>query len=412
MKIIQFTHGYLPVYGGTTVRNLNLFKNNRHSIYMISDLKKDKVNRRDVFKNVIVNRYPVEKIKMPRPLPRLEFYHDFQVVRAKAEQLADQVKEKKFDIIHGHNPAYCALAAAKLARKTNKPFIYESHSFFPAKELLRDKHKKNLSSYILNYLRLWLVQFKEGLAAREAGAVIVQTPDLKRKLSRAFGIDRDKIHIVPNGVDTKLFDPKKWSNKVDAFRKKKNWNKKIIFMYSGFLDRPNGVDVLAKTFTKLPEKIKKKIKLVIFGRGYLEDDLKKIAKKNRGLIDFLTPVSYYKMPLYYAACDVFVIPRPSITATETVVPLKLIEAAAMEKIILVSSVKGLQKIVKNNQSGIVFNKNDQKDLEKKIKDIVSNYKKYNHLGKEARKIAIREHDWGRSRKKLNKIYQDLIYENQ
>lgn len=410
MKIVQFNHAYLPVYGGTTVRNLNLFsdKSNQHFIYMISDLKKDKLNRHDVFKNVIVNRYPVQKIKMPKLIPHLEFYHDYQVVRAKADQLADQVKEKNFDIVHGHNPSYLALAGAMLAAKTKKPYIYESHGFFPAKEMLRDRHKKTIKSYILNYLRLWLVQFKEGVAVRNADAVIVQTEDLKEKISQAFGVNGDKIEIVPNGVDTNLFNPKKWKNKIDFFRRRKNWDNKIVFMYGGFLDQPNGVDVLAKTFTKLPGKIKKKIKLVIFGRGVLEDELKKIAKKNQGLIDFLPPVSYFRMPLYYAACDVYVIPRPSITATETVVPLKLIEAAAMEKIILVSSVKGLQKIVKNNYSGIVFNKDDSRDLKKKIIDITQNYQKYKNYGREARKIAIKEYDWDKSRKKLNAIYKKVI----
>lgn len=421
MKVIHFVHSFLPTWGGTTVRVLNLLKDKsiKYCLYLAFDFNPDpKLKRYDKIDNVTVRRI---KIGIPGPKEEkdLEFYQYLyrlyqylaQLIDKRAQKLADSVIEKDYDVIHGHNPIYFGLAGAKLAQKTEKPFVYEIHSYVDVNELISDEGKKRIAAYIIEWSKAYWTFLKEKKIARQADIVLVQTPDLADKICQVYRINKDKIRIVPNGVDPYLFDPKKWKTKAQTFRKKMGWDKKIVFMYSGFLSENNGVDVLTQRIAALPDRLKKKVKLVLFGRGVLEGYLRDMAKKNKGLIDFLDPVPYPQMPLYYAASDVYAIPRPSETATETVVPLKLIEAAAMEKLILASDVGGLKKLAKQD-TAILFKKDNVKDLDRKIKYIIENFKKLPHLGKNARKLSVQEFDWDKSRQDLKKIYQELTNRKQ
>ena len=374
-----------------------------------------KLKRYDKIDNVTVRRI---KIGIPGPKEEkdLEFYQYLyrlyqyltQLIDKRAQKLADSVVDKDYDIIHGHNPIYFGLAGAKLAAKTKKPFVYELHSYVDVNELISDEGRKRLAAYIIEWSKAYWTFRKERKIAKQADIVLVQTSDLAKKIAKVYGIKEEKIRIVPNGVDMKLFDPEKWKKKAASFRKKMGWDDRLVFMYSGFLSSSNGVDTLADVFAKLPPAIKKRAKLVIFGRGILAQPLSQMAKKNLGLIEFLEPVPYSKMPLYYAASDVFAIPRPSETATETVVPLKLLEAAAMGKVILVSSVGGLKKVIKDGKSGVIYRKDSRKDLLKKIESLVLNYKNYLPYGLKARKMVLEQYNWRKSRAILKNIYRELI----
>ncbi len=48
-------------------------------------------------------------------------------------------------------------------------------------------------------------------------------------------------------------------------RKKKKWEGKIVFMYSGFLDDINGVEFFLNSLRELPDSIRQRIKVVVTG---------------------------------------------------------------------------------------------------------------------------------------------------
>jgi glycosyltransferase involved in cell wall biosynthesis len=185
------------------------------------------------------------------------------------------------------------------------------------------------------------------------------------------------------------------------------WHDRIIFLYSGLFDHINGIDFYLNALTKIPEDLKKKMKAVFLGRGPLEKDVENAALINEH-IEYLGKIPYEKMPEYYSAADVFVIPRPSCDASETLMPMKLYEAMAMKKIVLVSSVKPMVDAVENGALGIIYPKGNTDQFLQVMSDLIKNPNKYINLIENTRKKVVAEYTWQQAHKKLLDIYNAII----
>ncbi|HJH28059.1 MAG TPA: hypothetical protein C5S37_15150 [Methanophagales archaeon] len=133
-----------------------------------------------------------------------------------------------------------------------------------------------------------------------------------------------------------------------------------------------------------------------------------MSKKESDLIEYLGLVNYNDMPRYYSACDVFVIPRPSTLPAENLIPMKLLEAMAMEKIVLGSDVGGITEVVTNNKNGIIFKKGNKEDLLNKIRYIVENIGNIDGIKKQARRDVVNKYSWEKSRERLQNVYEAVI----
>ena len=409
MKILHFAHCFFPIYGGTTTRLYNLLSDeiNEHYLYIpqapsgyipdnIGILKEE-----EDFRNIKVRRCKlVEDFKVKIPV-----INTLRYVKINPDRLVNFVKEEEFEIVHGHNPLEFATAAMKYAKKKRIPFVYEAHGLVADAPML--KKKPYIPKLAYSSMRE-LFKLKEKKIFQSADAIITQTNAMKQRIMNVFGVDADKINIVPNGIDESKFDPIKWHQKGKELRKEKNWSDKTIFMYSGFLDDINGIDFFLNTIKELPEDIKREIKVVVLGRGPLQKYVVVMSKKESDLIEYLGLVNYNDMPIYYSACDVFVIPRSSTLPAENLIPMKLLEAMAMENIVLGSDVGGITEVVTNNKNGIVFKKGNKEDLILKISHIVENIENMDGIRKQARRSVINKYSWEKSRERLQNVYEAVI----
>jgi len=408
MKILHFAHCFIPVYGGTTTRLYNLLTDgiNEHylyvpqtpSIYIPDDI--DTLKNEESFGNIKVRRCKLFKgFKLKIPL-----FSTLRYVTISSDKLANSVKEE-IDIVHGHNPLEFAVAAMKYVKKKNIPFVYEAHN------LMADAPIFNKRPYIpkVAYLSIrQLFKLKEKKIFQSADVIITQTNVMKKRIVKVFGINEEKIKIIPNGVDENKFNPIRWYRDGRELRKKKKWEGKIVFMYSGFLDDINGVEFFLNSLRELPDSIRQRIKVVVIGRGSLQKYVGDMSRRESNLIEYLGLVDYNKMPIYYSTCDVFVIPRPSTLPAENLIPMKLLEAMAMEKIVLGSDVGGITEVVKNDKSGIIFKKENKDDLLKKISYILENIENMGSIRKQARKDIIKKYSWKKSRERLQNVYETVI----
>lgn len=409
MKILHFAYGFIPIYGGTTTRLLNLLSDirNKHYLYVpfpsSGSLPNNigKLENHDVFGNIYVRRCNlIDNSKFKNLLAT-----GFISMEVNPRIFIKSVKEKDFQIVHGHNPLGCAIAAMKYSKKNNLPFVYEAHDILADRPL---NQKEGKSFKEISQPRMNPIILKEKRVFGAANAIITQTNAMKRRIINIYDIDTNKVHIIPNGIDGERFNPEQWNAQSNELKKKKNWIGKVIFMYIGFLDNINGVSFFLDAVNELQENIKCKIKIVIVGRGPLQNYVETMSKNKESLIEYLGVVNYEEMPIYYSACDVFVIPRPSSLPAETLTPVKLLEAMAMEKLVLGSDAGGLLEVLKNNENGIIFKKGNKEDLLKKIIFLVKNIETMDHIMKQARKDAIQNFSWQRSRKLLQDVYNSVV----
>lgn len=108
--------------------------------------------------------------------------------------------DKKSTIMHGASNYVNGLAAINVAKILNVPSIYEVRGFWELTEASRNPHFKNSISF--------KIQKKlEVQACKDATSVIALSEIVKEELI-SRGIEKEKIYVVPNGVNTDKLIPK------------------------------------------------------------------------------------------------------------------------------------------------------------------------------------------------------------
>jgi glycogen(starch) synthase len=129
-------------------------------------------------------------------------------------------------------------------------------------ESIRDVLVKNPVGYLSDIMTCHL-----------SDKIIGPCPDLINLLKYCF-VDKEKVHIIPNGIDPEIFDKTSDdATSLDRFVLEKD----NFLLYMGRLSSLKGVQHLIKAFQNL-KKRHKLLKLVIAGTGYFEPYLRKIAQ--------------------------------------------------------------------------------------------------------------------------------------
>jgi glycosyltransferase involved in cell wall biosynthesis len=216
-----------------------------------------------------------------------------------------------------------------------------------------------------------------------------------------IGIAKEKIKIVPNGVDLSEYDnlPEK-----GEFRRKYNIrDDERVILFLGRIDKIKGIDLLVDAFWKVSGDLNN-LKLVIVGPDYgILEDIKKKAEELIELEKIL-----FTGPLYgndkwssYLDADVYVLP----SSYETF-PITVLEAAACGKPVIVTDRCGISDIVKDN-FGLVVDYNAA-DLKKALLIILTDQKLKKRFEKNASLMVKQEFNWERISEKVERIYLEMV----
>jgi len=305
---------------------------------------------------------------------------------------------KNIDIIHAHSPILCGLPALAVAKKYKIPIVYEVRALW--EDAAVDQGKTKVKS-----LRYRLTRYHETKLLNRVTAVTTICQGLKEEMvSRS--ISQDKIFVTPNGIDTERFSPQnKDGELVDEFE----LNGNVVFGFIGSFFEFEGLEIFLEAVTKLIAQ-NKQIKVLIVGGGRREQELRAFAAKlnNNGQIIFTGRVPHDMIKRYYSVMDILVYPRLKNRLTELVTPLKPLEAMSMEKTVIASNAGGLQELIEDEKTGVLFKAGSVDDLIEKITYLLNNPKIRVILGKQAREHVIRNRDWLDISKQYLKIYTRLV----
>lgn len=400
-RILHIASSFFPDYSGAPTRLYNLLSYQPYDVLLLAPdrtFKGNKINKNEEqFSNILVKRIPLDQPKsLFDAVPYIWYLQD---ISYKSKVFIKYAQDEKFDIVHGHNPLGFGLAAQKIATKFGKKIVYEAHG------LNIDSFSTRMTKFNpLFYPGYGYVKKYEGTLMRDSDHIIALTKMLKIRICRIFNVPEDKITVIPNGVALNIFSPKEENSiKIQRIKKELDIFDKVV-MYAGAMDKINGMlDIV----TIIPEIIEENsnIKFVFMGRGPDQDKLIYLSKKYQKNINFLGVVPYEEMPLYYQMADVFVIPRPSTMSAETVTPLKLLEAMAMERCVIGSDVGGIAEVIKNGANGYLYKKGSMESFKEALKVALDRDNK--QIGKNARKTIKDNFTWEKSVCILKKIYDNL-----
>lgn len=311
---------------------------------------------------------------------------------AASEKIVDFLKEHRIEVVVAASNHLNAIPAAIAAKQVGIPFIYEVRGFWEITRLSREPDFKNT--------RLYVTQIEnEKLAATYADEVFTLTSPMRDELIRR-GVSQNKITILPNSCDPKKFSPR--GRDGDLATKLGIPDDVPVIGYIGSFVQYEGLDNLAQACALL---VKENIdfRLLLVGnenasgseRGPITAEILRVAEEEGLTEKLIMPgrVPHEQVEAYYSLIDIAPFPRKPQPVTEMVSPMKPLEALAMQKAILVSSVQALREMVIENKTGLVFDKGNVKDLAEKLKTLINNPELRERLGVNGRIWVEEQRTW-------------------
>ena len=125
------------------------------------------------------------------------------------------------------------------------------------------------------------------------------------------GINDDKINVIYNGADTKLFYPKD-EERIKDLRKqfKLPIEKKLLIYFGSFNYGMNDIESMESALRNVPNE-KKQIHFVAVGGGDLKDEFLNNISRNMNFSSFQN-LSNQEIADLVSVCDVSLIPRKDI----------------------------------------------------------------------------------------------------
>jgi glycosyltransferase involved in cell wall biosynthesis len=291
----------------------------------------------------------------------------------------------------------------------NYPSIYTGIlGFLIGKKLLRKSvlldFNDLIAQYTIHLLNLrprsvaaWFCILIQNLIAKNSDKIIVTTNYIK-KYTLDLGVADEKIAFIPNGVDTKYFDPSKYI--TANLKEQLNLTDKKICLYCGRLDNWAGINVILR-LSKAFNTSNPSVYFVIVGSG---------AQKNNAFAEnaiFLGEVTYEKVPEILAVADVVLVPFPDNEVSRAASPLKLFEAMAMGKAVVASKVDGIEEVISDRENGLLVNPDNITKWIETVKDLLNDNSVARRIGETARLTLEQKYDWKLLAEDYQKVLRDF-----
>jgi len=299
----------------------------------------------------------------------------------------------KIDIAHAHyNMPYSDYSALRYVKKNKVPFVvtYHADAQDSGGNLIR-----NWAQMIYN--RSLLKQVLNG------ADIIIATSNSYIDESKFLGDYRDKIKVIPNGINLEEF---KINLSKEECRDKLGLphNKKIILFF-GNIVAYKGPHILLKAFSKAKSQFKDAM-LVFAGRGKMQEELTKLAAELdiKSDVLFTGYVDEKLKPFYYKSADIFCL--PSITMAEAFGIVNL-EAMACGIPVISSKLGGIPDVVTDRETGLLVKPEDKEALADAIILLLENEDIARKMGNKGKR-KVEEYSWKKIAEKTEEVYESLI----
>lgn len=245
---------------------------------------------------------------------------------------------------------------------------------------------------------------------KNASSIITVTSGIKNYLINTYNIEGQKISVVSNGVNLRMYKP---TSIIKARKKTKLSQKDFYVGYVGSLYKYQGLNYVITAIKKLSLKFPS-IKFIIVGNGPNEEKQKLISQidkmalsKNVKIVD---AIAHDRVPDYINSFNVCVC-YPTKFRDNATSPFKLYEYLLFSKPVICSDLGGIRE---NFKDILLYSKAENPtDLSQKILYLYKNHQFRNNLGSKGNKIITKNHSWSSVAQNINTILTQEIrkYEN-
>lgn len=301
-------------------------------------------------------------------------------------KLSDEIKNGKYDLVHAHG-ARANFICMFLKKKINVPMVTTVHSDYMLD--FKDSFYKNLIYTTLNKMSL-----------KKFDHYICVSDNFKKMLVDR-GFDKNKIHVLYNGID---IDEKTLYIPKTAFLEKYkiNYNGEFLVGIAARLDKVKDHETFIKACKETLE-INPDIIFLIAGDGDEQKKLEEMAKsfgieKNIYFLGFVR--DKYS---FFNAIDVNVL-----TSISESFPYVILEAARLSVPTVSTKTGGIPEIIKDDYTGYLFPVGNYKSLSRYILDLYDQRDKLKELGDNIKREVVERYSHLSMGERQKEIYDEIL----
>jgi glycosyltransferase involved in cell wall biosynthesis len=281
-----------------------------------------------------------------------------------------------------------------LARELDRPLIIE----------LNSPQALEQTTYRATGLGELAAQAERWTLSR-ADAVLAVSAAL-RDYAVSLGVDPDRVHVLPNGVNAELFRPEAPEPEVNE-----RWGpgERLVLGFVGGLRPWHGVEVLPALLDRLVRR-HPALRMVIVGDGPLRSALERDVRE-RGLTEsavFTGWVPHEEVAALIRRFDVALAPYPRPDHVFYFSPLKLFEYMACGVPVVAAGLGQIEEVVRDGETGLLYPPDEPEALTTACDRLLTDPDLRHHLGAAAAKEVQGQYTWDQNAQRVLELASSLL----
>ncbi len=294
------------------------------------------------------------------------------------KRIKEVLAREKFDIIHLHEPFMPMLCSAVLrfSDTTNIGTFHAAHGKpgyywgWPVSAIMLSRRRKKLSG------RIAVSRIARDFAAKYVPG---------------------EFEVIPNGIDLRHYSTA--VAPIDEF-----CDGKLNILFVGRLEKRKGLSYLLRAYGRMKREIPDS-RLIIVGPGTRARPRyeRQVEENNLKDVVFIGRVPQYVLPRYYQTADIFCSPA---TGQESF-GIVLLEAMALGKPVVATSIPGYSTVVTNEKEGLLVPPKRDKELADALIRLAGDAGLRKEMGRRGLATAG-EYDWEKVARRVLCYYQKVL----
>ena len=217
----------------------------------------------------------------------------------------------------------------------------------------------------------------------------------------SFGIDTEKIHVIPNGIDVDRFKP----------GPQRAVNEIPVLLYIGTLADWQGIDILIEAVPEVITQQPVRVRIIGQGRKRQRKHLHKLVRKLEleDTISFEEPLPHYEIPQAIASADVCVAPLSfnDRNVTQGCCPLKILEYIACGTPTVVADLPVARALIREGYDAYFFEPDQSQHLAHQIQAVLDNPQQAQQMAKTGSAYIRGRFTWDQACQSLLALYKSI-----
>lgn len=302
----------------------------------------------------------------------------------------------RVDVVIASSPSpFVGLAGFILSRIKRVPLVLEVRDLWPEDLIQEGLMQPGMSTFLMEKL-MQLLYVRSAL-------ILAITGGIRDGIIRR-GIPEERVVLITNSVDVKLFDRKIDSSEV---RKEIGSDNKFVALYAGNHGLSNALENVIEAARMLRDE--KEILFLMVGDGEEKNNLIRLADRY-GLrnVKFIAAQQKNRMPLYFAAANASIVPLKNVPVYEGALPNKLLDSMASGTPVILATGEEAQRVIRESKGGLCVEPENPGQLAEAVIRLAKDRHAAELMGSSAQRYAFENYSHEKMAEKLERELLNVV----